>query len=91
MSREDVLSQLLDEELESEAMLAQRLSSSPPQALPLTHGLTPLRKPHRTAAAQDGIPLKPSVVVLSKRPLSELISPPTSARSESTLTPSGST
>ncbi|XP_076578395.1 origin recognition complex subunit 1 [Chaetodon auriga] len=84
MSREDVLSQLLDKELESEVMLAQRLTSSPPQTLPLTHSLTPLRKAHRAPAAQDAFPLKPSVVVLSNRSLCENISPPSSARDDPT-------
>ncbi|XP_051231553.1 origin recognition complex subunit 1 isoform X2 [Dicentrarchus labrax] len=80
MIREDILSQLLDEELESEVMLAQRLSSSPPRTLPLTHSLTPLRKAHGAlaAAAQGAFPLKPSSVVLSK--LSETSSPPSPAR-----------
>ncbi|XP_035509603.1 origin recognition complex subunit 1 [Morone saxatilis] len=84
MIREDILSQLLDEELESEVMLAQRLSSSPPRTLPPTHSLTPLRKTHRglaaaaAAAAQGAFPLKPSSVVLSK--LSETSSPPSPAR-----------
>ncbi|KAM3620084.1 uncharacterized protein V6R79_018177 [Siganus canaliculatus] len=55
----DVLSQLLDDELESEVMLAQKLSSSPPQALPLTHSLTPRRKAHRASDTQDAFSLKP--------------------------------
>uniref|UniRef100_A0A3B4XS75 Origin recognition complex subunit 1 n=1 Tax=Seriola lalandi dorsalis TaxID=1841481 RepID=A0A3B4XS75_SERLL len=64
MTPEDVLDQLLDEELESEVMLAQRLSSSPPQALPLTHRLTPLRKAHRAPGPQqDAARLKPSIVL----------------------------
>lgn len=41
--REDVLIQLLDEDLESQVILAQRLSSSP-RALPHTRGLNSLRK-----------------------------------------------
>ncbi|XP_041791492.1 origin recognition complex subunit 1 [Chelmon rostratus] len=90
-SREEVLSQLLDQELESEVMLAQRLSSSPPQVLPLAHGLTPLRTASRTPAARCPFPLKPSVVVLSKPSVSETISPPSSARDDSARasTPSG--
>lgn len=84
MIREDVLSQLLDEDLESEVMLAQRLSSSSPEALPLTHSLTPLRKAHRAPAAQEALPPKPADV-LDKQSLSETNSPPTddSIRSES--------
>ncbi len=81
MISEDVLSQLLDEELESEVMLAHRLSSSPPRALPLTYSLTPLRKAQRAPAAQDAFPLKPSAVVLNKLSISD--SPPSSARDDS--------
>ncbi|XP_070765430.1 origin recognition complex subunit 1 [Enoplosus armatus] len=77
--REDILSQLLDEELESEVMLAHRLSSSPPQALPPTHRLTPLRK-----ATRDAFHLKPSSVVLNKLSASERDSPPSSVRDDST-------
>lgn len=80
MISEDVLSRLLDEELESKVMLAHRLSSSPPQAAPLTYSLTPLRKAHRAPAAQDAFPLKPSAVVLNK--LSASDSPPSSARDD---------
>ncbi len=88
--RDDVLSQLLDEELEAEVMFAQRLSASPPQALPLTHSLTPLRKTHKAPASEDAPLLKPSVVLLNRRPPSEANSPPSPAgdesiRSESTL------
>ncbi|XP_042339785.1 origin recognition complex subunit 1 isoform X2 [Plectropomus leopardus] len=73
MIREDVLKLLLDEELESEGALARRLSSSssPPQALPLTHSLTPSRKPHRAPNAQGSFPLKTASVVLHKACLSE--------------------
>ncbi|XP_040897248.1 origin recognition complex subunit 1 isoform X2 [Toxotes jaculatrix] len=84
MIREDVLSQLLDEDLESEVTLAHRLSSSPPQALPLAHSLVPLRKAHRAPAAQDAIPLLPAAIVLNKLPASEIDSPPSSARGDST-------
>uniref|UniRef100_A0A4W6C483 Origin recognition complex subunit 1 n=1 Tax=Lates calcarifer TaxID=8187 RepID=A0A4W6C483_LATCA len=63
MTREDILSQLLDQELESDVALAQRLSSSPPRALPLTHSLTPLRK--------GSVCLKPSTVLLNKLSPSE--------------------
>ncbi|KAM9848832.1 origin recognition complex subunit 1 [Aulostomus maculatus] len=52
-SSDDLLSRLLDEELDEEVLLAQRLSSSPPQVLPLAHRLTPLRNSHRAPVAQD--------------------------------------
>ncbi|XP_041646335.1 origin recognition complex subunit 1 isoform X2 [Cheilinus undulatus] len=71
LSREDVLTQLLDEDLESEVLLAQRLSSSPPRTLPLTHRLTPLRKSRRAATAEDTTPVKTD-------------SPPSSATDDST-------
>ncbi|KAK2835024.1 hypothetical protein Q5P01_015508 [Channa striata] len=73
---QDDLTQLLDEELEKEVMLAQRLSSSPHQALPLTFSLTPLKKAHRAPT----ITLKPSTVVLNK--MSEMDSPPSSAKDD---------
>ncbi|XP_037627033.1 origin recognition complex subunit 1 isoform X1 [Sebastes umbrosus] len=82
MIREDILSQLLDEELESE--LTQRLSASPPQALPLNNSLTPLRKAHRAPGAQGAFPLKPSAVVLNRVSPSETNSPPSTARGDST-------
>ncbi|KAI9542579.1 hypothetical protein NQZ68_019263 [Dissostichus eleginoides] len=68
---EDPLNQQLDEDPESELMLAQRLSSSPPQAVLLKHSLTPLRKK-----------LKPSVL-LNKMCLSEINSSPSSDHSTS--------
>ncbi|XP_033996879.1 origin recognition complex subunit 1 isoform X1 [Trematomus bernacchii] len=73
---EDHLNQLLDEDPESELMLAQRLSSSPPQAVLLKHSLTPLRKN-----------LKPSVL-LNKMCLSEINSSPSSDHSTRATTPS---
>lgn len=79
---DDVLSQLLDDELESEVTFAQRMSSSPPQATPLTLSLTPLRKAHRAPAAEGAFPLKPAAIVLSKSSLSEM-SPPLAARDDS--------
>lgn len=87
---DDVLSQLLNEELEAEVMFAQRLSASPPQALPLTHSLTPLRKAHRAPTSEDAPPLKLSIVPLNRTSPSEVNSPPSPAgdesiRSESTL------
>uniref|UniRef100_A0A7N6BYB2 Origin recognition complex subunit 1 n=1 Tax=Anabas testudineus TaxID=64144 RepID=A0A7N6BYB2_ANATE len=60
----------------------KRLSSSPPQALPLTHSLTPIRRAHTAPIAPLRISLKPSVVVLDK--LSEMDSPPSTARDDST-------
>ncbi|XP_029356044.1 origin recognition complex subunit 1 isoform X2 [Echeneis naucrates] len=57
----DAVDRLLDEE--PEALLAQRLSSSPPQALPLSHRLTPLRKSRRTPTSQYGVPVSPSLVL----------------------------
>uniref|UniRef100_A0A8C9XMD8 Origin recognition complex subunit 1 n=1 Tax=Sander lucioperca TaxID=283035 RepID=A0A8C9XMD8_SANLU len=82
MIREDVLSRLLDEELESEVMLAQRLSASPPQALALTHSLAPVRKGHQAATAPGAFSLKPAAIVLAKLP--EADSPLSSTRSEVT-------
>ncbi|XP_035862821.1 origin recognition complex subunit 1 isoform X2 [Sander lucioperca] len=78
MIREDVLSRLLDEELESEVMLAQRLSASPPQALALTHSLAPVRKGHQAATAPGAFSLKPAAIVLAKLP--EADSPLSSTR-----------
>ncbi|XP_071342719.1 origin recognition complex subunit 1 isoform X2 [Trachinotus anak] len=83
MTREDILDQLLDEELESDAMLAQRLSSSPPRALPLDQRLTPLRKAHRDPTVQDDVLLQPSII-LNKVSLSETEGPASSARDEPT-------
>ncbi|XP_063748407.1 origin recognition complex subunit 1 isoform X2 [Eleginops maclovinus] len=70
------LNQLLDEDSESELMLAQRLSSSPPLAVMLKHSLTPPRKN-----------LKPSVL-LNKMCLSEINSSPSSDHSTRATTPS---
>ncbi|XP_058493386.1 origin recognition complex subunit 1 isoform X1 [Solea solea] len=95
-SPEDAMDQLLDQELESEMMLVQRLSSSPPQALhltphrmghtapasPLSHRLTPLRKAQGGRDAEDAIPIKRSSVVLQQ--LSETDSPPPAPREDST-------
>uniref|UniRef100_A0A3P8UJ62 Origin recognition complex subunit 1 n=1 Tax=Cynoglossus semilaevis TaxID=244447 RepID=A0A3P8UJ62_CYNSE len=47
----DIQGQQLDEKLDSEMMLAQRLSSSPPRMEPLPHCLTPLRSGHRALAS----------------------------------------
>ncbi|CAK6977710.1 origin recognition complex subunit 1 [Scomber scombrus] len=68
LTNDDILNELLDEELE----LAQRLSSSPPQTLPLAHSLTPLRKAHRP----PDIGLKTSTIVLKKLSIAEMESPP---------------
>lgn len=76
MIGEDVLSQLLDEDLESEVMLAQRLSSSPPHHLPLlAHSLAPLRKANRAPVAEEAPPPR-SADVLGKRRPSETGGPP---------------
>ncbi|XP_068175922.1 origin recognition complex subunit 1 isoform X2 [Antennarius striatus] len=59
----DLLNQLLDEE--SDVLLAQRLSASPPQALPVS--LVPFRKtPSPPTAALGDIPMKNATVVLDK-------------------------
>ncbi|KAK5930079.1 hypothetical protein CgunFtcFv8_026348 [Champsocephalus gunnari] len=73
---EDHLNQLLDEDPESELMLAQRLSSSPPQAVLLKHSLTPLRKNLKSS------------VLLNKMCLSEINSSPSSDHSTRATTPS---
>lgn len=65
---EDVLSQLLDEDLDSEAMLAQRLSSSPPLVPPPSDSFTPLRKARKAPPTQDPLPLKPEDVLNSSPP-----------------------
>ncbi|XP_027146390.1 origin recognition complex subunit 1 isoform X2 [Larimichthys crocea] len=68
MIHDDVLCQLLKEDLESQVVLAQRLSSSPPQSSPQT----PLRKNH--GAEDDVFCLKSSSVFLTR--LSGTSSPP---------------
>ncbi|XP_026179623.1 origin recognition complex subunit 1 isoform X2 [Mastacembelus armatus] len=88
MTPEDILGQLLDEE--RDVMLAQRLSSSPPQTLLHTHSLSPLWKAHRAPTAQDAIPLKRSTIVLDKLPVSVMDSPPSCARDDSTRAPTPS-
>ncbi|KAM4549390.1 origin recognition complex subunit 1 isoform 2-T2 [Odontesthes bonariensis] len=60
LSREDALSQLLEEELQAAVTLARRLSSSPPHRPPLTHSLTPLRRADRGHAPQDAAALMSS-------------------------------
>ncbi|XP_028259838.1 origin recognition complex subunit 1-like isoform X1 [Parambassis ranga] len=75
---EDVLSQLLAEE--SKVALAQSLPSSPPLSL----SLSPVRKEYNPPAAQGAICLKTSAVVLNKMSLSNLDSPPSPARDDST-------
>ncbi|KAM6938234.1 origin recognition complex subunit 1 [Lycodopsis pacificus] len=81
MISEDILSQLLDEELDSEVMWAVgRLSASPPQDPPLTHSLTPLKKPHTAPDTLGTFPLKPSTLVLHRVSLSERNTAPLSAR-----------
>lgn len=68
MIPQDILCQLLDEDLKQEMM-----SSSPPQTLSVTNGLTPLRKAHQLPAGLHDLSLSPSVVISR---LSELDSPP---------------
>ncbi|XP_029904614.1 origin recognition complex subunit 1 [Myripristis murdjan] len=65
MTQDDIVIQLLDEELESEVVLAHRLPSSPPQALPLSHSLTPTKAAHSSAASQDVFRLKPYTISMS--------------------------
>uniref|UniRef100_A0A8C2XI23 Origin recognition complex subunit 1 n=1 Tax=Cyclopterus lumpus TaxID=8103 RepID=A0A8C2XI23_CYCLU len=70
MISEDILSQLLDEELEGKSAV-RRLSDSPPQVLSFPHSLTPIRKPHKAPGALGTFPLRPSSIVLHKVSLSE--------------------
>uniref|UniRef100_A0AAQ5XNZ0 Origin recognition complex subunit 1 n=1 Tax=Amphiprion ocellaris TaxID=80972 RepID=A0AAQ5XNZ0_AMPOC len=81
---EDVVSQLLDKELDSKVMLAHRLSSSPPQPHPVTHRLTPINKAHRSPVTQGTIRLKPSTIALNRLPPSKMNRPLLSARENST-------
>ncbi|XP_029986461.1 origin recognition complex subunit 1 isoform X2 [Sphaeramia orbicularis] len=75
---QDVLDRLLNEELESEGTLAQRLSASPPRAPP-PHAppsrLTPLKTAHSAAIA-----LKPLSVIVNRRTSSDVDSPPSPTR-----------
>ncbi|XP_061635995.1 origin recognition complex subunit 1 isoform X2 [Phyllopteryx taeniolatus] len=82
----DVLSQLLDEELESEVELAQRLLASPPQVLHPTYSLTPRRKMHRAPADTDSLFQKPSVFMMNKLSACETDSPPSKTRAFSSMT-----
>lgn len=81
---EEVLSQLLNEELESKVTLTRRPPPSPAHPLRVTHSLTPLRKAHRPTGAQCGVPLKSSSVFLNKWPLSDSESPLSPAKDDST-------
>ncbi|KAM9832070.1 origin recognition complex subunit 1 [Neosynchiropus ocellatus] len=75
-----VLGGLLDEELDTELMLAQRLSASPPRAAPPPDTrLTPLRK------TKEGVTLKRSLVVLSKVSVDEGLLSPSEAPLRSVL------
>lgn len=76
---EEVLSQLLNEELESKVTLTRRLPPSAAHPLPVTHSLTPLRKAHRPTGARCGVP---SSVFLNK--LSDSDSPLSPAKDDST-------
>ncbi|KAL6108393.1 orc1 [Pungitius sinensis] len=76
MVGEDVLGQLLDDELQSEGMVAVgRLSASPPEDL----SLTPFRRSREAAGSPGNFTLKPSVIVLQKLSVSDRTSPPSSA------------
>ncbi|CAI5636849.1 unnamed protein product [Oreochromis niloticus] len=81
---EEVLSQLLNEELESKVTLTRRPPPSPAHPLRVTHSLTPLRKAHRPTGAQCGVPLKSSSVFLNKWRLSDSESPLSPAKDDST-------
>ncbi|XP_019738192.1 origin recognition complex subunit 1 isoform X1 [Hippocampus comes] len=91
----DALSQLLDEEFESEVELAQKLSTSPPQLLHPTYNLTPRGKMHTTPANSDSISLKPSLVIMNKLSVYDMdiesqtraVSSLTEVDSESSLVP----
>lgn len=76
---EEVLSQLLNEELESKVTLTRRRPPSAAHPLPVTHSLTPLRKAHRPTGARCGVP---SSVFLNK--LSDSDSPLSPAKDDST-------
>ncbi|TNN59540.1 Origin recognition complex subunit 1 [Liparis tanakae] len=82
MISEDILSQLLDEELELKSAI-RRLSESPPRVLSFPHSLTPLRNPHKAPGALGTFSLKPSSIVLHKVSLPEGNSPPSPARHDS--------
>uniref|UniRef100_A0A3Q3KFX2 Origin recognition complex subunit 1 n=1 Tax=Monopterus albus TaxID=43700 RepID=A0A3Q3KFX2_MONAL len=84
MTRDDMLLQLLDKELEKEAMLVQRPPSSPLHTLDLVERLTPIRRAHRAPVAKDAVPVTPSTLVINKLSASEMDSPPSSARDDST-------
>ncbi|XP_076015516.1 origin recognition complex subunit 1 [Genypterus blacodes] len=76
-THDDVLSQLLDEDLESEVILHQEVSSS----LPLSHSLTPLRRPRLGPAPPHGpVRLKPATVSINKLTSAQMDGPPSSAR-----------
>uniref|UniRef100_A0A3P9JYB6 Origin recognition complex subunit 1 n=1 Tax=Oryzias latipes TaxID=8090 RepID=A0A3P9JYB6_ORYLA len=83
-SKEDFLSQLLDEELNSEVKLAHRLSSSSSSSLPLssalTCSLTPLRSARKNSAAETASRLKLAPVRLNRRSSTEDDSPSETSR-----------
>ncbi|XP_077390771.1 origin recognition complex subunit 1 isoform X2 [Festucalex cinctus] len=82
-----VLSQLLDEELQSEVELAKKLSVSPLQVLHPIYSLTPFRKMHITPANPDTISQKPSVVNMNnKLSVSEMDSPSSQTDADSAIT-----
>lgn len=73
---DDTLSQLLDEELQSDATFAKVLSSSPPQATPLKHKAAPLK--HRTTPLKHRLTplIKVQTLVLEAPPPEQPSSPP---------------
>ncbi|MED6270720.1 hypothetical protein CHARACLAT_013222, partial [Characodon lateralis] len=81
--REDVLNQMLEEELDSAGMQAQRLASSPPRSPILTHSLTPLKRTNRNLSSEHSIHLKPSTISCHEQSLSEADSPPSPAGDDS--------
>nr|XP_057929389.1 origin recognition complex subunit 1 [Doryrhamphus excisus] len=77
---DDVSDEILDEVLQSELELAQRLPSSPPQVLHHSQNLSPLRKTHKAAVEPDYISLKPLLVKMDSVSVSQVHSLPSSSR-----------
>ncbi|XP_034036666.1 origin recognition complex subunit 1 [Thalassophryne amazonica] len=75
-SPEDILDKLLDEELEPELMMAQRMSSSPPQTLTSCQSLSPISSARRTRDHQDRIQLGDPSVILHRLSQPGTESPP---------------
>ncbi|XP_061681607.1 origin recognition complex subunit 1 isoform X3 [Syngnathoides biaculeatus] len=72
----DVLSQLLDEDVESELELAKRFVASRPQVLHPTYNLTPCRKIHTTPVDPESLSQKSPVLMINKLSACEIDSPP---------------